>query len=66
MALAIEQLETPSPAQLPLEIVERKGLGHPETKAGPLGRLAIDTPGPTTAPTASPTKTKYLGTPTGV
>lgn len=31
MDLAIERLETPSPAQLPLEIVERKGLGHPDT-----------------------------------
>lgn len=31
MELAIERLETPSPANLPLEIVERKGLGHPDT-----------------------------------
>ena len=31
MEVAIGRLETPSPAQLPLEIVERKGLGHPDT-----------------------------------
>ncbi len=31
MEVVIERLETPSPAQLPLEIVERKGLGHPDT-----------------------------------
>jgi S-adenosylmethionine synthetase len=31
MELAIERLETLTPAQLPLEIVERKGLGHPDT-----------------------------------
>jgi len=31
MELAIEHLETGSPGQLPLEIVERKGLGHPDT-----------------------------------
>jgi S-adenosylmethionine synthetase len=31
MELAIERLETLSPAQLPVEIVERKGLGHPDT-----------------------------------
>src|SRR6266702_2590735 len=31
MELAIERLETPSPDQLPLELVERKGLGHPDT-----------------------------------
>jgi S-adenosylmethionine synthetase len=31
MELMIAPLETPSPADLPLEIVERKGLGHPDT-----------------------------------
>lgn len=31
MELAIERLETPSSDHLPLEIVERKGLGHPDT-----------------------------------
>lgn len=31
MELAIEHLETSLPGQLPLEIVERKGLGHPDT-----------------------------------
>lgn len=31
MELAIARLETPSPADLPVEIVERKGLGHPDT-----------------------------------
>jgi len=31
MDICIERLETPSPAQQPMEIVERKGLGHPDT-----------------------------------
>ena len=31
MNLDISLLEAPSPASLPLEIVERKGLGHPDT-----------------------------------
>jgi len=31
MQLEIALLESPSPASLPLEIVERKGLGHPDT-----------------------------------
>ena len=31
MDLRIARLGTPPPAQLPLEIVERKGLGHPDT-----------------------------------
>ena len=31
MKLDISLLEAPSPASLPLEIVERKGLGHPDT-----------------------------------
>jgi hypothetical protein len=64
MALAIEQLETPSPAQLPLEIVERKGLGHPETKAGPLGRLAIPAgrcPGPVWRAIGGPSSRRIPG-----
>ncbi len=31
MQLEIAPLDSPSPASLPLEIVERKGLGHPDT-----------------------------------
>jgi len=31
MQLKIALLESPSPASLPLEIVERNGLGHPDT-----------------------------------
>jgi S-adenosylmethionine synthetase len=31
MELVIQRLETPSPDALPLEIVERKGLGHPDS-----------------------------------
>lgn len=30
-ALEIACLEGPSPGDLPLELVERKGLGHPDT-----------------------------------
>ena len=31
MSLSVTALEGPSPASLPMEIVERKGLGHPDT-----------------------------------
>lgn len=31
MSLSVAALEGPSPASLPMEIVERKGLGHPDT-----------------------------------
>jgi S-adenosylmethionine synthetase len=31
MPIAVSLLDTPSPAALPIEIVERKGVGHPDT-----------------------------------
>ena len=42
MEVSVTPLEGPSPASLPLEMVERKGLGHPDSICDALAELGVE------------------------